>query len=146
MDQNKPTEHHLGELLRQMREKAGISQNELAAMTKISSRYVTALEEGRFDTIPGRFFIRGFIRNICAQLEEDPADLLEILDVLFPEEEEPEEAEGTGAGPRRVFLPLAATIIILLILIGGSILLRGKGERAPEPPPVKEAESTPATG
>jgi cytoskeletal protein RodZ len=146
MDQEKKTEHHLGERLRQMREKAGMSHAELAAMTRISKRHLEALEEGRLDKMPGLFFIRGFIRTICTELHEDPSELLEILEYLFPEEETIEEPEGTTSGFKRILLPLIAAVVLVLILIGGNMLTRRGEEKKAQEGPTTGAEAMGPTG
>jgi len=52
----------LGQSLREERETRNISIEEIAAATKIVPRYLEALENDRFDIMPGGFFIKGIIR------------------------------------------------------------------------------------
>ena len=51
-----------GEELRRERELRDISLKEIAEATKISMRFLKALEKDDFDTLPGGIFNRGFIR------------------------------------------------------------------------------------
>ncbi|HEV8702393.1 MAG TPA: RodZ domain-containing protein [Candidatus Polarisedimenticolia bacterium] len=51
-----------GETLKRERELREISLRQIAEATKISIRYLEALEENRFDVLPGGLFNKGFIR------------------------------------------------------------------------------------
>lgn len=51
-----------GERLRREREMRGIGLDEIAAATKISTRNLRALEEEKFDQLPGGIFNKGFVR------------------------------------------------------------------------------------
>jgi cytoskeleton protein RodZ len=51
-----------GERLRREREMRGISLDEIATATKISARNLRALEEEKFNQLPGGIFNKGFVR------------------------------------------------------------------------------------
>lgn len=51
-----------GETLKRERELREISLRQIAEATKINIRYLEALEENRFDVLPGGLFNKGFIR------------------------------------------------------------------------------------
>jgi cytoskeleton protein RodZ len=52
-----------GEHLKREREMRGVSLEEIAAATRISTRFLEALESGQWDQLPGGAFNRGFIRS-----------------------------------------------------------------------------------
>ena len=52
----------IGEELRQAREEIGASIAEIERVTKIRARYLTALEEEDFDLLPGKVYVKGFLR------------------------------------------------------------------------------------
>ena len=52
-----------GALLREAREAAGMSIDAVAQQLKLAPRQVQALEDGDFAHLPGRTFVRGFMRN-----------------------------------------------------------------------------------
>ena len=54
---------HIGEYLKQRRCEKNITLEEVASQTGIREQYLTALESGDFEKIPGDVFIKGFIRN-----------------------------------------------------------------------------------
>ena len=68
----------LGEFLRRERELRHISLDEVAERTKISRRYLEAIEEERYDRLPGETFVRGFIRSYAQSVGLDPEDTLLI--------------------------------------------------------------------
>ncbi len=64
-----------GDKFRQQREQRGISLDAIANTTKISTRMLRALEEERFDQLPGGIFNRGFVRAYARHvgLDEEQA-------------------------------------------------------------------------
>ena len=68
----------LGEFLRRERELRRISLDDVAERTKISRRYLEAIEEERYDRLPGEAFVRGFIRSYAQSVGLDPDDTLLI--------------------------------------------------------------------
>lgn len=66
----------LGLALKEEREKRNISLEEIASTTKIVPRYLEALENDRFDIMPGGFFIKGIIRTYARAIGLDPDEVL----------------------------------------------------------------------
>jgi hypothetical protein len=64
-----------GDKLRRQRELRGISLDAISATTKISPRMLRAIEDERFDQLPGGVFNKGFVRAYARQvgLDEDDA-------------------------------------------------------------------------
>lgn len=60
-----------GENLRRERELRGISLRDVADATKISIRFLDALEQGRLDVLPGGLFPRAFVRQYAKFLGLD---------------------------------------------------------------------------
>ena len=61
-----------GENLRRERELRGVSLREIADNTKISIRFLEALEEDRVDVLPGGLFPRSFVRQYATFVGLDP--------------------------------------------------------------------------
>jgi hypothetical protein len=114
----------LGHKVRDFRNEAGLQVADLSSRTKIGHRQLQALEEGRFEDLPGPVFIKGFIRSICDETGKDPVPLIQMVDQIFVDES-PEESESTN-GSRRT-APLILSGILLVGLITGGILLHGSG-------------------
>jgi len=68
-----------GAMLRAGREAMGLSQDAVAQQLKLAPRQVTALEEGDFARLPGRTFVRGFLRNYARLVRVDPEAVLAAL-------------------------------------------------------------------
>ena len=62
-----------GEKLKQEREKRKISLEQISSSTKIGTRMLQALEEDKFNQLPGGIFNKGFVRaySRCVGLDED---------------------------------------------------------------------------
>ncbi len=60
-----------GPRLRRARLRRGIDLHDIAVMTKISSTYLECLEEGRFDLLPARVYVRGFVASYARALGLD---------------------------------------------------------------------------
>ncbi|MEC3638580.1 helix-turn-helix domain-containing protein [Bacillus halotolerans] len=54
-----------------------MSLDDLQAATKIQKRYLTALEEGNYDIIPGKFYVRAFIKQYAEAVGLDADQLFE---------------------------------------------------------------------
>lgn len=61
-----------GELLRRERELRGVDLRDVAEATKISIRFLQALESDRVDILPGGIFPRAFVRQYASHLGLDP--------------------------------------------------------------------------
>ncbi|HSZ60763.1 MAG TPA: helix-turn-helix domain-containing protein [Terriglobales bacterium] len=77
-----------GEKLKKEREKRNITLDQISATTKISTRMLQALEEDKFNQLPGGIFNKGFVRaySRCLGLDEDQT----VADYLL----------ASGEGPR----------------------------------------------
>ena len=87
----------LGELLRQQREKRGITLDQAAADTRIREKFLKALEDGDLQSLPGAVYTKGFLRNYAAYLGLDDEELV----VQFHE-----ERGGQPVEPRRRYTTL----------------------------------------
>ena len=65
-----------GEHLKREREMRGVSLEEISAATRISTRFLEALENEEWDQLPGGVFNRGFVRAVARFLGLDEEDLV----------------------------------------------------------------------
>ena len=68
-----------GALLRSAREAGGLTVDAVAQQLKLAPRQVRAIEEGDFTHLPGRTFVRGFIRNYARLVRLDAESVLRAL-------------------------------------------------------------------
>jgi cytoskeletal protein RodZ len=54
---------HFGQELRRERESRGIALDAITSETKISTRHLLSLEEGKFDALPGGVLSKGIVRG-----------------------------------------------------------------------------------
>lgn len=69
----------IGRTLRNARAERGLSIDQVAAETRISGRFLQALEEEAFDELPAPVYVRGFLRSYANFLRIDPDPLLAEL-------------------------------------------------------------------
>ena len=68
-----------GAALRAAREGAGLSIDAVAQQLKLAPRQVQALEGDDFARLPGRTFVRGFVRNYARYVGLDPDEVVALL-------------------------------------------------------------------
>lgn len=74
-----------GERLRKAREEKGLSLNEISLSLKISTKVLTAMEEGDLSRLPAKTFLRGFVQSYANFLRLNADEIL----ALFSEEMNP---------------------------------------------------------
>jgi cytoskeletal protein RodZ len=95
-----------GDWLRRQREMREISLRDIADRTKISMRYLEAMEADRFDLLPAPIFAKGFLREYARYVGLSPDDVVNhYLSVNHPEELEAasrDDTKVTRAKPKLV--------------------------------------------
>lgn len=66
-----------GAVLKQLRESRNLSIEQIAALSKVGSRFLRALEEDRHSSLPGRVFARGFLIEYARAIRASESDLVE---------------------------------------------------------------------
>lgn len=66
----------LGTRLREARVNKGYTLNTLQQMTKIQKKYLQAIEEGKYEEVPGAFYLRAFIKQYADMVGIDGDQLL----------------------------------------------------------------------
>ena len=69
----------IGSRLSCERSKAGLTIADVAALTKISSRYLVAIERGDFGLLPSRVHALGFTRAFAKAVNVDEVEVVEAL-------------------------------------------------------------------
>jgi cytoskeletal protein RodZ len=109
----------IGASLREARERQGLSLEEVEAATRIRERYLEALEQERFDVLPGNAYVRAFLREYGRFLGLDGEGLASQFAARFPEDESPAPVPPVPVRRRRWSARTAAVVIgaIALALI-----------------------------
>ncbi len=125
-----PNEETLGNCFRAAREEYELTIADVERETKISARYIRALESGRYNSLPAEVYTRGFVKSYALFLglntefamslyEKEAASLREynLMEELkkLPPPHDPDRA------PRKSFplLPVAITIIAVMTAVMG---------------------------
>jgi cytoskeletal protein RodZ len=133
----------LGQELKRERELRGISLQEIADSTRISLRFLQAIEEDKLDVIPGHFFIRAILRSYAKSIGIDENQVLNKYQETYTFEEQLQYGESPERPkPRRrplsqlfnrkiVRLAALATAIIGILLVLIYILLLAPEKKPP---------------
>jgi transcriptional regulator with XRE-family HTH domain len=110
---------NFGERLKREREMREVSMDELTKSTRISKRFLHALENEDWEKLPGGVFGHGFIRTIARYLGLDEEGLLAEYDLTRSNQSKaalPKPEERIPAPPK--WVPAVAVLAILLVLTG----------------------------
>jgi cytoskeleton protein RodZ len=111
----------LGSSLREARVRRGLELAQVAAATRIRTRYLRALEEEHFELLPGSVYAKGFLRAYADCLGLDSQVFLDEYNARFSAEETPPPPPQLKLRPRSPRLYGVAAIVLLLAL-GGALL------------------------
>ncbi len=131
-----------GEHLKREREMRGVSLEEISAATRISTRFLEALESEKWEQLPGGIFNRGFIRAEAHFLGLDEESL--VAEYALATDDKPSVAVWATAGPqpRPAWQIAILAAALLAALIGGGWFayqhyygpkLRGRRAQADKP-------------
>lgn len=75
---------HIGSFLRTKREAIGMTLAQLSRATKIKEASLVALEEARFEALPARVFVVGWVGAVARAVGADPVEAVELLSAERP--------------------------------------------------------------
>ena len=138
----------LGQELKKDREARGISLKAVVDATRITQRYIEAVESDRLDVLPGGFFIKGILRNYAKAVGLDEEEVLEryrragILAAGKSDMARKQAPEAGKSKKRARSLAGAAAAVIVIVSFAVYFLTRpGK----PDAPPADVSPSPAAT-
>lgn len=140
---------NIGQKLRAAREAKGLTLDDLQQATKIQKRYLIAIEDEKFDELPGDFYVRAFVKQYADTVGLDGAALLKDYDEDLPETKTADysdhltEAVETRTGKRqpqvdqvswlRRYLPtviIAVVVVVILAAIWLTTIARNRQDAA----------------
>ncbi|HUO83928.1 MAG TPA: RodZ domain-containing protein [Thermoanaerobaculia bacterium] len=142
--------------MRRQRELRGITIREISDRTKISGRFLEAIERDDHGSLPAPVFTRGFLREYARELGLDPDEIVSRYMQLVHAVEQREEHEQEemrqkigSAGPLRWEWLLFIAIVILLVVAAIAFWSRRGRDRSADQEvkaavPVAEAGDSPA--
>jgi cytoskeleton protein RodZ len=111
------------EELRNAREAENLSLEDLAVATRISKKFLKAIEDDNFSLLP-QIYIRAFIRDYAREVGLNPDEVIKKFEqvTLPPEAEIPKKVNITPVSPEKVRLPrrkgaTQATVLVVVAFV-----------------------------
>jgi len=130
----------IGNSLREARERQGLGYPEIELATKIRAKYIRALEEEDFTSIPGDAYIRGFLRTYADYLGLDSDVYVDEYasrfitswrDEVPPRPERRRIRRRERPVERRAVLLVVAGIVVVTALVFAAFELPGSSTHVP---------------
>ena len=102
----------LGAVLKNEREKRGLSYEQVAQITRLRRHFLEALENEEWHSLPPSVFVKGFIRSYAKALGMEEGKLLDLYKSAVPDDIAP-PAPITGPKKSR-----KGIILVLVLLLG----------------------------
>ncbi len=140
---------NFGASFKKGREARGLSLAQIADETRISTRFLGAIESENFHLLPGGIFNRGFIRAYAERVGLDPETALREYEQLMNVQESEQQFVSTNAPAparkgERKFYPVAIGVLALAVIIF-YIVTRETGKPVPAAVPVAEQPAVAVT-
>ena len=113
---------NFGASFRKAREAAGLPLDRIAAETRISTRFLLAIESEDFHLLPGGVFNRGFVRAYAAHLGMDPEQAVAEYSRISAGSDEPldvlrnVERESSKKAERNLY-PVIVVLLLVLVVV-----------------------------
>ncbi len=117
----------LGKRLKEAREERNLNLDDLQKITKIQKRYLVGIEEGNYSVMPGKFYVRAFIKQYAESVGLNPEELFEQYQNEIPAtttEQLPEQLSRVRS-KRQIsakgskILDMIPVMLLSLFIIGG---------------------------
>jgi cytoskeletal protein RodZ len=135
---------HVGSYLRRQREARGMTLAQLSRATKIKEASLALLEEARFEALPARVFVVGWVGAVAKVVGADPGQAMTLLSSHVPAAapvaigeclpkvvaRAPDEAQGSQrplGERRRMRVALAVFLLLIVATLTLSLLLHHGG-------------------
>ncbi len=126
-----------GSELRKQREVRGISLKEIADATKISRRYLEAIESDQHDILPAPVFTRGFVKEFARYLGLDAEEMVDRYSESIRASTESDELEDQHVSQPLPLIRVDRNVVVFGVLLLLSVVviwwLWTSGDGTPEP-------------
>jgi cytoskeletal protein RodZ len=121
----------LGNRLKEARLAKGLSLDDLQTITKIQKRYLIGIEEGNYDIMPGKFYVRAFIKQYAEAVNLDAEELFDSYKDEIPSSKNEELPEQLSRVKTRKSIPesnpkmfaVLPKILVAVFVIGAVALV-----------------------
>jgi cytoskeletal protein RodZ len=134
----------IGASLAAARRARGLAVRDAEQLTCLRAKYLTALEEERYDELPGRTYARAFLRTYATALGLQPDRFIAEFEAQQPEPEEDEEAVPDFRPRRPIRLPVSVPVLAAFA-VAALLAWSAWTTSRPAGPPVQESAPPPVT-
>ena len=118
---------NFGSYIKHERELRGVPLEEISRITKIHIRFLEALEDNRFDELPGEVFIKGYIRSYANIIGSDVDEMLnsyeESIGNKLIEKGPNSQSKSTNTAKKYIGFVIAGLSILALLFFTKFIIL-----------------------
>jgi len=107
----------LGAELRKQREIRGISLKEIADATKISRRYLEALEKDDHEILPAPVFTRGFVREFARHIGLDAEEMADRYNALVTPEADGTDEDGLSHSQPLPLVRVDRNLVVFALML-----------------------------
>ncbi|MFY4773958.1 helix-turn-helix domain-containing protein [Metabacillus sp. RGM 3146] len=140
----------LGNRLRSAREEKNLTLDDLQTTTKIQKRYLVGIEEGNYSSIPGKFYVRAFIKQYAEAVGLDPEMIFEEYKNEVPAANQDALPEQLSRVQTRKELPDSASkvidilpkILIIAIIIAVAVIIWVWKQNSSDSHPAKKTSTS----
>jgi cytoskeleton protein RodZ len=140
----------IGNSLREARLRQGYELPRVEADTKIRAKYLRALEEEKFDVLPGETYVKGFLRTYAEYLGLDGQLYLDEFNSRFTRDEEPlapqrprRQSRSRAVESNFIIVALAGIVAVtILVVVAWKFGSSGPTPAADVPGPLPATQST----
>lgn len=133
----------IGEKLRTVREERGYTLDQVARDTRITKRYIQALEEESFDQFPGESYLLGFLRTYANYLGQDEQEIVTLYRNMRLQEQPAPITELLDHHKARRIRRLIYAIIIIILFGAGAVVIYLSSLDRPAPVETPTQNNTP---
>ncbi|MEC2053875.1 helix-turn-helix domain-containing protein [Peribacillus psychrosaccharolyticus] len=121
----------LGNRLKEARTARGMTLDDLQEVTKIQKRYLVGIEEGNYDMMPGKFYVRAFIKQYCEAVGLDSEEIFEqyksevpaIANQELPDQLSRVRTRKSLSPSTSKFMEIFPKILVSIFVLGAIILV-----------------------
>lgn len=157
----------LGDILREEREKQNLTVKDVERDTSIRSLYISSIEKGEYDVLPGEVYLKGFIKSYAEYLKLDGSAMLQqyhaekkpAMPIEAKEDLTKSDAKGNAPSDANNYLKndfrerveksrntqkIIAGVVAAGVIFGGAYWLLGSDSTEPEKAVPAKTVTTPA--
>ena len=111
----------LGERLKKVREEAGLSLEEAEVGTQVRRKYLEAIENGHYTSLPGPVYIENFLRKYAVWLGVSEEFVIDVYrhkeQKILKKEYKPDFSQRRPSVPRSIITPKMVRVGVITLIV-----------------------------